>query len=142
MKPTLSTAAFDALVVAQPDRCLWTARGFVSDEVCGFALFVSARGGVPLDFPSATRRWWDSGALKDGFPMELCADGVPLTLELEAEGYLTQGAGPPYIAVVFAPPQDCAGLRLTVRTDIWAIEETVALDPEEMRASLAQWAQL
>ena len=143
MKPTISTTAFDALVVAEPDLCIWTARGFVSDEICGFDLLIaSARSGAPEEFPGANQ-WWDAENLDEGFPMELLADDIRLPLRLDTAGGTSEGGTlRSFISVVFPTPAGCSGLRLSVHVDVWSIQRTVAFDPAEFRAALTRWAGL
>lgn len=148
MDPTVSTSAFDAIVVREPALSVWTARGFVSDALCGLDLFVAATGLTPEESLAVPRaiRWWDMDSVEELFPLHLEADGVgvPVKVYAGASGSSwTTGADFEYcISIGFPTPRQCRELLLTVGLDMWPKPRVVALGPDVMRADLLRWGSL
>jgi hypothetical protein len=144
METTVSTTAFDTVVVSDTSTCIWTVRGFVSGDQCGFDLIVVATDAAPdalLELPSRVR-WWDLDSVRDSFPMSLTADATNIPLSLASTGsHGSQDGGGlrSTISVIFPTPGDCNALILTVNTELWSVPKQVSFDPFELSDSLAKW---
>lgn len=144
MEMTVSTTAFDTVVVSGIALSVWTARGFVSGDQCGFDLNVTVTDAAPdalAEFPRRVR-WWDLDSVRDSFPMSLTADDTHLQLSLASTGTWGSQEGGDLrscISVVFPTPGDCNTLVLTVSTELWSTSHQASFDPVELKKSLARW---
>lgn len=139
---TVSTVAFDAILEIRDKLCVWTARGFVSDGLCGFDLNITSSQADSNDLEEFLPRlqWWDLDSVSSGMPMSLLRDGVGIPLSVVAGSSNGGQSGENLqacLSLSFPTQVHCSSLTFMLNSKPWPVR-SASFNPGEVSASLAR----